>query len=250
MADDFRVAFDFFDHPKTVQLQSRLGAEAIIALMRLWGFAGRYRPKGVLFGMNPKDIAIASHWTGEPDDFVTVLVDIGFLDKRGNGQFSLHDWKSHNGFLYYKPERQKQAKNAAKSKPINGRNKLRSAESENQQPKTEAPSPTPSPSPSPSPYPSPVLTTGKLAEMMQMDHGGFFQNCLGPGCGRWLTSVIEKIPHEKIMATLERMPEWYEKKGLVPPAKGNARLKFWEWAERQTVGEEEGLRDLSNPANL
>ena len=81
MSGDFRVALDFLDHPKTVRLKAAVGAEGIFCLMRLWAFAGNYRPRGILTGMNPDDIALAAKWPGDPDEFVCALVTSKVLDR-------------------------------------------------------------------------------------------------------------------------------------------------------------------------
>jgi len=146
MAGDFRVALDFLDHPKTVRLKSLVGAEGVFCLMRLWAFAGNYRPRGLLTGMNPQDIAIAAKWTENSDLFVTALLDSKFLDKLKNGVYRLHNWKLRQGYLYHKPERQERARKGGKARQAKVDNDLRSAKNTNKH--------TPSPSPSPTPTPN------------------------------------------------------------------------------------------------
>lgn len=143
MSGDFRVALDFLDHPKTVKLKSLVSAEGVFCLMRLWAFAGNYRPRGILSGMKTQDIAIAAKWTGDSGDFVTALVDSGFLDKLKNGVYRLHNWKLRQGYLYHKPERRERARKGGKARQAKVDNDLRSAKKPNKH--------TPSPSPSPSP---------------------------------------------------------------------------------------------------
>jgi len=114
MVKDIRLKVDFMDHPKTVRLRRELGSEAIECLIRLWGFAADNRPKGELVNMDADDIEIAAKWTGEPGKFVKVLLQkkCKFLMLK-NRHYVIHDWKEHQGFLYYADERSKKAKLAA-----------------------------------------------------------------------------------------------------------------------------------------
>jgi len=166
VSGDFRVALDFLDHPKTVRLKAAVGAEGIFCLMRLWAFAGNYRPRGILTGMNPDDIALAAKWPGDPDEFVCALVTSKFLDRIRNGGYQLHNWKIRQGYLYHKPERRQKAQKAAKAKHAKADNDLRSAQDKSKH--APLPTPTPLPSPSPSPKiqtpPSAPVTTKKKKE--------------------------------------------------------------------------------------
>jgi len=156
MADlDLRIKFTFPDHWKTDVMVSRLGEESVRCLLRLWGYAAEYRPKGKLTQMSNVAIAKAAHWPGEPDEFIAGLLESGYLKKHKNGLLVLNDWKEHQPYLYYSPERKQKAKKAAKTRWANERNGLRDAKTKIEQCSTDAGSNAPSPSPSPSPSPDP-----------------------------------------------------------------------------------------------
>ena len=150
MATDYRVEFDFPDHPKTRRLIRACGADGVLALMRLWAFAGRYRAKGVLYDMSCEDIAIAARWPSEPATaakFVEALLESGFLDKTTDSIHVLHDWEEHNPYLFHREERSLRAKHAAQSRWGKDLADAPGTKRHN------APSPTPTPSPDPTPFP-------------------------------------------------------------------------------------------------
>lgn len=243
---DFRVDTDYRRHPKIVKLESQYGADGVLALLELWAFAGRYRPKGILTKMNPQDIAIAAKWRGgDPTQFVTFLVDVRLLDKRGRGQYSIHDWKEHNGYLFYKPERRKKALTAAKQKHTFNANELRPAKSGIEQPECPAPVPTPVPVPTPSPTPVPVVLE-TLREEMQYQHGGFFQGYLRkPDWRTALSDLLEHFPLDQVKSSLVSMPEYYQKNGVPVPADDKIRAKLWQWTEREGAKQTKSKIDIA-----
>ena len=82
---DIRLATDFLSHPKTVMLQADHGAEAVLALLRLWSFAAVYRTKGVSRGLNKERIAVTAGCSIEVIDAM-----IGeFIDEGPDGVFKL-----------------------------------------------------------------------------------------------------------------------------------------------------------------
>jgi hypothetical protein len=104
MNKDIRVDLGFFDHRKTRKLIARFGLGAAWGLLRLWAFAARSRPSGLLSGMSSLDIAMEMHielnpevvnWT--PDDLVAYMKsdDCRWIDDTPNGSY-LHDWHDHN----------------------------------------------------------------------------------------------------------------------------------------------------------
>ena len=95
MNKDIRLSVEFFDHPKTVKLQRRLGLEAVISLQRLWLWAAQNRPDGILSNMDSEDVEIAAKWNGELNSFSNELVNLRFLDNENN-VYTLHDWQVHN----------------------------------------------------------------------------------------------------------------------------------------------------------
>ena len=92
MNKDIRLSVSFFHHPKTIKLQSLLGSEGVLSLLRLWCYAGQWKPSGNLEGMNREEIEGAALYVGNPGMFVQVLLDVKFL----NADLTLHDWQEHN----------------------------------------------------------------------------------------------------------------------------------------------------------
>ena len=70
---DIRLDVDFDTNPKIIKLKRRLGDAGVVCLLRLWCYAAKHRSTGLLSGMDPEDIAIASGWTGDGQEFTTTL---------------------------------------------------------------------------------------------------------------------------------------------------------------------------------
>ena len=154
MNKDFRVSVSFPHHPKTKKLIRQLGYEAFYSLINLWSFVAMNKPNGILNNMDIDDIEIAADWQGECSKFVLALIEHKFMNKENN-VYAIHDWKDHNGYAFYSPERSDKAKKAAESRWLKkNKNKdlmLNDANSMLQASPSNAPSPNPSPNPSPSP---------------------------------------------------------------------------------------------------
>lgn len=165
MNSDIRISLSFKDHRKRKKLQRRLGAAAVLALLDLWLSAAESRPDGILTDMDAEDVAIDAGWEGDPQEFTTALLDIGFLDDE-NGVYCLHDWIEHNPWASgadarsnknrfkilkrYAPEIHAQLKEqGVTGVTAEEYRQYTTVEAEN----TGASSPSPSPSPSPKPKP-------------------------------------------------------------------------------------------------
>lgn len=163
---DIRLATDFFDHPKTMRLQAKHGAEAVLNLQRLWSWAAVNRSKGILRGMDRQSVALAAKCSIEVVGF---LIEIKFIDESPTGKLKLHNWKKHQGYVFHSEERSTQAKKAAKARYAVDK-KIKSTPPHKKQlvdnpPETQengtcsehagsnAPSPDPVPSPDPDPDP-------------------------------------------------------------------------------------------------
>lgn len=112
MNNDIRLSVEFFDHPKTVKLQRRLGVGAVICLQRLWIWTAQNRSNGVLSGIDCEDVEIAAKWDGEPGEFCQTLVDLRFIDET-DGVYALHDWCEHQEYASKEKERKDRARRAA-----------------------------------------------------------------------------------------------------------------------------------------
>lgn len=115
MNSDIRLSVDFFDHPKTLKLERRLGASAVHALVRLWCFAAKNRSDGCLTNMDSEDIELAARFNSSltvversltvvngvatNNGFVDTLLELRWLDLSNDGKtYLIHDWKTHNSY--------------------------------------------------------------------------------------------------------------------------------------------------------
>lgn len=112
---DIRLSVDFFQHPKTIKLERRLGMEGVKALLSLWMWAAQNRPDGVLSGLDPEDIEIAAGWIrsdpagSDRPDLVSTLVALRWLDEE-RGTWRLHEWEIHNPWAAGQQSRSNQAR--------------------------------------------------------------------------------------------------------------------------------------------
>jgi hypothetical protein len=92
------VKLDALEHPKTLDLASRLdvGLPATIGhLELLWAFTGKYAPAGDIGRHSDGAIARACHWTGRPELFTLALREAGFIDADPKHRLTIHDWQDH-----------------------------------------------------------------------------------------------------------------------------------------------------------
>jgi len=116
MNTDIRIACTWPTHPKTKKLIRRIGADGAFSLLALWAFAAQYHPKGTLKRMDAEDIALAASWDNEPKDFVSALLDVGFLDEGEAGVYSLHDWADHQPYVVHAEARSQRSRAAANAR--------------------------------------------------------------------------------------------------------------------------------------
>jgi len=95
MNTDFRLAIDFWQHPKTKKLIRRAGLEGVRSLQILWAWTACNRPNGSLVGMDDEDIELAADWDGDIGTLVKVMTELRWIDATENG-YVLHDWQDHN----------------------------------------------------------------------------------------------------------------------------------------------------------
>lgn len=102
---DIRLDVNFFESPKTIKLQRRLGLEGVTALIRLWTWAAKNRAEGDLSGLDDEDIEIAAGWIGSGDrSFASTLNELHWLDGEP-GHYVLHQWRDHNSWAAGKQAR-------------------------------------------------------------------------------------------------------------------------------------------------
>jgi hypothetical protein len=165
MNSDIRLAVSFRGHRKRKRLRLLLGPGSTDFLIDLWIGAAMNHPSGILQGMDETDIALESGWEGEPQSFVTALLECGFLEKAENGAYALHDWEDHQGYVVHAEARKQKARKAAAVRWENTHVVSDAPEmpvaytgqaASNARAETgNAPSPLPSPSPHPEPVPAP-----------------------------------------------------------------------------------------------
>ena len=154
MNTDIRLAVSFRGHRKRKRLRLLLGPGSTDYLIDLWISTAMNHPSGVLQGMDATDIALESGWEGEPQAFVTALIECGFLEQAENSVYALHDWAYHQGYVVHAEARRQKAKRAAEAR-WEIRNAPGTAQGNAQAETGNAPLPAPAPLPDPSPVPVP-----------------------------------------------------------------------------------------------
>lgn len=92
------MKLDALDHPKTFDLASRLSVSlptAIGHLELLWAFTGKQAPQGNIGKWPNGAIARACFWEGDPEVFISALVNSGFIDAHPVYRQLIHDWPEH-----------------------------------------------------------------------------------------------------------------------------------------------------------
>ena len=150
MKVDIRVDADFIGDPKTQRLIRELGDKVISSLLSLWGYAAKHRTKGILRGLSSGEIAEVARWNGDSKQFVSSLVRLRWLEKRGK-VYSIHEWEIHQPYAFFAEERSQAARNAAETRwnkqRGNDANRMRGVYGQH----PPAPDPTPTPIPVPPP---------------------------------------------------------------------------------------------------
>lgn len=152
---DLRIKTNILDHHKFKRLIAEIGEKGFVQYFKLICWVADNRPKGILSNMDIGDIEMHATWDGEKGEFINLLSKLKLIDKTKNW-WKLHNWKTHQGFIYFKPERSAQAKKAAKSRWDKKNGGMRSVNNQHsgQQPISNAPLPSPNPLPLPSPKPN------------------------------------------------------------------------------------------------
>lgn len=86
----------FLNHWKTERLMDQLGADGVVAVLRLWGAAQiRRQFSGLQF--SPKRLALETKWKGDEERLFAVLTDpdAPWLDTDPDGTFTLHGFAEH-----------------------------------------------------------------------------------------------------------------------------------------------------------
>lgn len=113
MIDDIRIDVDFWDHTKTIRLIRRLGIEAAVCLQKLWCYAAKQRPDGVLKGMSSDDIELAAKWPGARGAFFEAIKRDWLERDKSKRSWMLHDWNVRNPWVANSPERKAASRKGA-----------------------------------------------------------------------------------------------------------------------------------------
>ena len=86
----------FANHWKTERLIADLGAEGVVAVLRLWGNA-QIRREFTGLHFTPKRLAMETKWKGDENHLFQVFTDpdAPWLDKDDDGTFSIHGFSEH-----------------------------------------------------------------------------------------------------------------------------------------------------------
>jgi hypothetical protein len=190
--DDIRLDTDFVNHPKTKRVIRELGFEGFYSLVCLFSTVAKLYNKGNLKTCDKFDIADMANWKGEPEKFVNVLLNekSKYLDQV-NGEYSIHDWKEHQSWVFHADERSERARQAANTRwnPTSGNDAGSMQDAYNEHTSSNAPTPIPSPVPSPEPSPS--------------------QNMNAPASHEALCSYAQKTQSSEFSAFLQLYDELY-----------------------------------------
>ena len=100
------IQSDFLHHWKTRALANQIGMEAALtALIALWSHCERRRAWE--FRLTPLILAGICHFRGTPEELMTPMVELGFLDPSSEesgeaGWYEVHDWSRVNASLIVK----------------------------------------------------------------------------------------------------------------------------------------------------
>jgi hypothetical protein len=92
------MKLDALDHPKTLDFAARLNVTrptAIGHLELLWAFTGKQAARGNIGKWPNGAIARACDWMGDPEVFISSLVESKLLDQNEEHRLSIHDWSVH-----------------------------------------------------------------------------------------------------------------------------------------------------------
>jgi len=106
-------------HPKTKRFARMLKIsipQAVGHLFLLWWWALDYAENGDLSKYDAYDIADAVQWDGDPEEFLSAIVNCGpggtcgFVEKNESGNIFIHDWDKYSGRLVEKREKNRKRK--------------------------------------------------------------------------------------------------------------------------------------------
>lgn len=109
MNSDIRIAVGFWSHYKTRATIKALGLEGVRSLQILWIWAAQNRSDGHLARMDWERIEFAAEWEGQEKAFFDLCLKEHWIDEV-DGEYYLHDWKTHNAWASREQERSDSAR--------------------------------------------------------------------------------------------------------------------------------------------
>lgn len=98
----YKLPCGFLRSQKVIKLQHLLGAEGVLALLRLFEYVAEFAPTGTL--EIPIDyVNQIAGWSDEDVPFTSTLFDLKFLRKCGNDMYEVVDWGMGNMQFYAPP---------------------------------------------------------------------------------------------------------------------------------------------------
>lgn len=246
---DIRIDTRFFSHPKTMKLISRMGADGVCSLLRLWLWSAENRPSGFLHGLNDEDIdLIAGGGQIRPDQtssssFTQLAKELGWIDTGEDGGLYLHEWAQYNPWVSDAPSRSDKARfsklasvaPAAYFKLVEeGRNSITAEEYRavvnqmNDSPAKRKRAAYIAPAPSPSPSPAPALDMNQLLRVYR-DFPGYRAE-LEYKERIWLGELEKRFSELDITEELKKAKSWIELKQDFQVK--NSRAYIIKWLER------------------
>ncbi|MDA3833727.1 MAG: hypothetical protein PF495_10040 [Spirochaetales bacterium] len=113
MNSDIRISTAIFTNKKIRKLLRRKNGDGLSSLLSLWINAAINSPDGVFLGYEMEDLMDSANTKDEC--FIPLLVDQKKQEFDGK-IYSNHNWKKHNGYAYYAPERSEKARIAANTR--------------------------------------------------------------------------------------------------------------------------------------
>lgn len=108
MQEFFNIRADFFENPKTKQLEDMFGSHGIICLLQFWTAVAAKNPNGRIYGNSQTIEKMAGfvctnvpieYGSFQAGDFAKALFDIGFIRLDENQNPFIPNWQNHNPHL-------------------------------------------------------------------------------------------------------------------------------------------------------
>ena len=111
---DIRLSVHFFEDIKIQRLQAIHGSEGVIGLQKIWIFAAKHRPSGVLDDISDDEVQFI---TGvRASEFLDTLLKMDLLKRAANNSLQIVNWDRHQTWVMGAPKRSEKALKAAQAR--------------------------------------------------------------------------------------------------------------------------------------